>query len=270
MEFIPALQPASQSLPAYWLSFLGDKLLITKDGGQVSIPLADDLTALGLKPLRSQYLGSLDGYPCYCTELTQDTAVPQGMEFLGLRQLFGRGDETLYSLAGRARQIVAWDKTHQYCGQCGSPTQNKVDERAKLCPRCGEVTYPVLSPAIIVAITKGDELLLARGNRFAVPMYSVLAGFVEPGESLEECVHREVREEVGIEVKHISYFGSQPWPFPHSLMIGFTAEYAGGEIHIDPREIVDAGWYRAENLPLIPDKLSIARRLIDWFIETKG
>jgi NAD+ diphosphatase len=139
----------------------------------------------------------------------------------------------------------------------------------KLCPKCGLLSFPRLSPAIIVAVVHGSKILLARANHFADGFYSVLAGFVEPGETLEECVRREVQEEVGLQVKNIRYFGSQPWPFPHSLMIGFTAEFAGGHITIDGAEIADAAWFSPADLPRIPGEISIARRLIDWFLEDR-
>jgi len=143
-------------------------------------------------------------------------------------------------------------------------------ERAKRCPKCGLLHFPRLAPAIIVLVERGDKLLMARSRHFASGMYSVLAGFVEPGESLEEAVIREVKEEVGISIKDIQYFGSQSWPFPHSLMIGFTATYEGGEISMDDTEIEDAGWFSIDKLPPLPGKISIARKLIDWFITKHG
>jgi NAD+ diphosphatase len=161
---------------------------------------------------------------------------------------------------------VNWNQTHRYCGRCGKLTEDKTDERAKTCPECGMINYPRLSPAIIVAVLKNDRILLGRNKRFRLPFYSVLAGFVEPGETLEECVSREIREEVSITVKNIRYFGSQPWPFPDSLMIAFIADYAGGEISTDGSEIIDAAWFAKDNLPKIPPKISIARQLIDWFV----
>jgi NAD+ diphosphatase len=267
MKFLPGLSPQTTGQPAYWFAFCGDKLLITHNHNKVEVPYSVDLSSIGISPKKVQYLGTLDGTPCYCAQLTVSIPASSGMDFWGLRQLYGMVEDELFSLAGIARQIVEWDKTHQFCGQCGSPTSNNPEERAKICPRCDLISYPRISPAIIVAITKGEEILLARGNRFATPMYSVIAGFVEAGETLEECVQREVQEEVGLEVKNISYFSSQPWPFPNSLMIGFTAEYAGGEITIDPREIAEAGWFKADALPLIPEKISIARRLIDQYVE---
>ena len=141
-------------------------------------------------------------------------------------------------------------------------------DRSKRCPACGLVSYPRISPAVIVAITRGDRLLLAANRRHAGAMYSVLAGFVEPGESLEECVHREIREEVGLEVTDVRYFGSQSWPFPNSLMVAFTAAHAAGEIAVDPEELVEARWFAPGELPPIPGCGTISRRLIDGFVES--
>ncbi len=141
----------------------------------------------------------------------------------------------MFRVAGRAVQIVEWDETHRFCGRCGGPTERVPGERARLCTTCGHSAYPRIAPAVIVRVTRGDALLLARGRRWTEPIYSLVAGFVDPGESLEETVAREVREEVGIEVGDIRYFASQPWPFPHSLMLGFEAEHAGGEIRSTTR-----------------------------------
>lgn len=266
MKFVPGILPLNSSdKPALWFAFCGDKLLLETTNQKYSLPKLQDLSSL--KPLRRHYFGALDEIPCYAAELSPAAPAPGGTAFIGLRQVFELLGEDLFAMAGRAKQILEWDKTHQYCGQCGSPMRQKSDERAKECPKCGLLNYPRIAPAIIAAITKGDEILLARGTRFAAPMYSVLAGFVEAGETLEECLRREVMEEVGIEVQNIKYFGSQSWPFPHSLMVGFTAEYASGEIRVDPSEIVDAHWFKRDNLPLLPDRLSIARRLIDSFVQ---
>jgi NAD+ diphosphatase len=184
-----------------------------------------------------------------------------------LRQLFGLISDDLLTLAGRAIHLLYWDSTTQFCGRCGHTTLLKTDERAKECPQCGLINYPQLAPAVIILIEKDNEILLARSPRFKPKMYSVIAGFVEPGETLEQTVLREIREEVGIQVHKIQYFGSQHWPFPQSLMIAFTAEYLSGQITIDHREIEDADWFTIENLPPIPNKMSISRWLIDWFIE---
>ncbi len=151
----------------------------------------------------------------------------------------------------------------------GAVTSDDIIEgqRAKACPYCQLTIYPRISPAVIVAVIKEQQILLAHAPRFPQGFYSVIAGFVEPGETFEDCVHREVREEVGIEAADIRYFGNQPWPFPDSLMVGFTARYAGGEITVDHDEILEAGWFCADKLPEIPGKVSIARKLIDWFVE---
>ena len=197
------------------------------------------------------------------------------MAFLGLRQLFGLLDETCLWLAGRAFQIIDWDRISQYCGRCGAPNTQLEHERAKKCLHCGHIKYPRISPAIIVRVERRDpdgaKILLANGRRFrSSKTYSVLAGFVEPGETLEECVRREIYEEVGITVKNIRYFGSQPWPFPDSLMIAFTAEYDSGEITLEEAEIADANWFTPDTLPEVPPPISIARRLIDSFVSENG
>jgi NAD+ diphosphatase len=264
---------------AHWFVFQGDKLLVHPRGNAVDVPLAPDIAQLGIVPVRHAYLGYLQDEQtrtihCYCAEIAPDTPLPDGLTAEGLRQLYGQLDEPLFALAGRAVQIVSWDRTHQYCGQCGAPTATMPDERAKHCPACGLMSYPRLSPAIIIAVVRpteqGKRLLLARNHRFPAGRYSVIAGYVEPGETLEECAQREVLEEVGIHIKDIRYFGSQPWPFPNSLMIGFTAEYASGEFALEEAEIADAGWFAADAFPGLPPKMSIARRLIDWFAEIGG
>ncbi len=241
------------------------KLLVTIRENRYDVPRFEDLAELKASPSWTHYLGALNGQSCYAAEWPGGDLSYQGFAFMGLRALFGLMDEDLIWVAGRANQMVHWHQTHRYCGRCGAPTEAKADERAKICPRCGLINYPRVSPAVIVAVLKGNSILLARSLRFPLPFHSVLAGFVEPGETLEDCVRREIMEEVGIRLKNIRYFGSQPWPFPNSLMVAFTAEYAGGEIRIDNSELLAAGWYTAENLPLLPSTLSIARRLIEWF-----
>ncbi len=258
--------PKDQTGPAWWFAFQENKLLVYEESSGARLPFLVDFSEVGLIPLSEHYLGSFDGRPCYAVEIAAGAVPPAGMTFEGLRQVYGRLEEDLFWIAGRAVQIIDWDRTHRFCGRCGTPLKTKSPERAKECPQCGLLHFPRLAPAIIVLVERDKELLLARSRHFMPGMYSVLAGFVEPGESLEEAVVREVKEEVGIEVKDIKYFGSQPWPFPHSLMIGFTATYAGGEITIDTTEIEDAGWFSIDNLPRIPGKISIARKLIDRFL----
>lgn len=266
-RFRPAFAPSEEEkIPASWFVYCGGKLLVDTSNGRPTIPIVKDWAALDFKTERTFYLGVLDGHSCYAAECDEEVSAPEGMAFERLRQLMGWLDDALFWAAGHARLIIEWDRTHRFCGQCGRPTVDKQDERAKRCPECGWVVFPRMSPAVIVAVTRGERILLARSPRFPEKRYSVLAGFVEPGESLEECVQREVTEEVGLELKNICYFGSQPWPFPNSLMIGFTAECPSGEIKIDEKEIVEADWFTADDLPKVPPRLSIARQLIDAFV----
>jgi NAD+ diphosphatase len=252
----------------FWFVCSSGKLLLKVDVSGVRVPFLTDLTEVGISPIRTQYLGTLEGSPCYSAEADAAAVAPAGMAFLELRPLYSALDEDLFLLAGKALQIVAWDQTHQFCGRCGARTETLRGERAKKCPACGFTSYPRLAPAVIVGVVKEDRLLLARYARLKVKFHAILAGFVEPGETLEECVKREMAEEVGIRVKNIKYFGSQPWPFPNSLMIGFTADYESGEISVDGTEVSEADWYGVRNLPELPSGMSIARQIIDWFIET--
>lgn len=267
MNFVPAVMPPGDvSGEAWWFLFKRDELLVI-NGEKPEIPFLKDLSEINIIPEKKQYLGTLDGKACFTAEAALDQEAPQGMAFMNLRSLLGEFGSGFFSLAGRAFQVISWDVNHHYCGRCGTPTEERHDERAKVCPKCGLVSYPRISPAVIVAVTNRNKILLARSSRFKSNMYSVLAGFVEAGETFEDCIRREIKEEANIEVKNISYFGSQPWPFPDSLMVGFTAEYAGGDLKADGVEIVDLKWFTAEEIPAIPGKWSIARRLIDWFID---
>ncbi|HDR15610.1 MAG TPA: NAD(+) diphosphatase [Desulfobacteraceae bacterium] len=255
----------------WWFVLKNGKLLVCRNTEPLPVPFVSRPDELGLEAgARVQFLGSLDGSPCYSVEAGDLFSIPDGMTFVGLRRLFAEYGEDFFRIAGIASQLVTWDRTHRFCGACGALNEQSSFERAKICPSCGLLQFPRISPAVIVAIVKEDRILLARGARFRkTGMFSVLAGYVECGETLEECIEREVAEEVGIEVCNIEYFASQQWPFPHSLMIGFTAEYRSGEIKEDRVEILEAGWFSADNLPEIPEKVSIARRLIDWFVESR-
>ena len=253
--------------PGWWFIFKGHQLLTQDDRGEMSVPLMRDMEELRLSPLGIQPIGRIDDAQCYVADLPEDSEAPQGMAFRGLRGIFGSLDEDMYAMAIKALGIVNWDRTSRFCSQCGAKIERKPYIIGKECSQCGFISFPRISPAVIVLVERDDSALLARAGRFKGNLYSVIAGFVEPGETLEETVRREVKEETGIEVKDIRYFGSQPWPFPDSLMIGFTARYAGGEITIDGEEIIDARWFHVGNLPEIPGKISIARSLIDWFIE---
>lgn len=216
--------------------------------------------------LRSQYLGHHNGVPCYAAEVTKETTVPGGTFHPRVRELFAVLPEKDLAIAALAVRIIEFDRTTRFCGQCGSEVRQSRTERAKICDACGLVTYPRTSPAIIVLVRRDDRILLARSPHFPPDLHSVIAGFVEPYETLEEAVHREVREEIGIEITNVRYVGSEPWPFPNSLMIGFVADYAGGDITIDNNEIVAAGWFDRDHLPTLPLKMSISRALVEWWI----
>jgi NAD+ diphosphatase len=262
-NFFPAVTPATDlPTPAWWFVFCQDKLLVC----DTKIPVWTDFAQSGLLPIRQHYLGCLDEFPCYTVEVA--APAPTGMTFQSLRALMSDLSDELFALAGLALQVINWDKNHQFCGRCGATMKLSEHQRAKHCEACGLVNYPRIAPAMIVLITRGQELLLSRA-RHGKKFYSVQAGFVEVGETLEETVKREIREELAIEVKNIRYFGSQAWAFSDSLMIAFTAEYAGGKIKVNQAELDEAGWYRADNLPPLPSSKSIARHLIDSFLESK-
>lgn len=272
LPFTPGITPPTEpATAALWFIFRGSDLLVTVVAETAVIPQNSPKLTL----LRQHYLGHIDepAAPthCFAAEVAAETEPPAGMQFTGLRQLFMHLPMDHLWLAGRAVQIIDWDRTHQFCTRCATPNEIMDHERAKKCPSCGLTTYPRISPAIIVRVDRlidgVPHVLLARNGRWQRNFYSVLAGFVEPGETLEDCVHREVFEEVGIRLKNVRYFGSQPWPFPNSLMVGFTAEYASGDIVLEEEEIADANWFTAESLPNLPSSMSIARRLVDAFIE---
>ncbi len=262
--FVPLIvPPESITEPALWFAFQGATVLVQREDARAHLPLRPHIRELGLEPLRVQYVGRYAGQHCFSCEIAAEVPAPAGMSWAGLRSLFGVIDDALFAVVGRAIQIVDWDRSHQFCGRCGTPTERKAAELARQCPNCGQTHYPRIAPAVMALVRKRDQLLLARSPHFPPGMHSALAGFVEPGESLEQCLHREVREEVGVEVTNVQYFSSQPWPFPHSLMIAFNCDYAGGEIVPEPGEIEAAAWFDLDHLPVLPNRISIARRLID-------
>jgi NAD+ diphosphatase len=222
-------------------------------------------------PSAAHFIGVLDGAGVWAVDVASDEDPSDGAA-LDLFSMFGRVSEPEWIAAGRAVQIAEWARTHKYCGRCATPTVAQDHERAMKCPSCGLMAFPRLAPAMITLVTRGEpgpgqEALLARGIQFRGPMYSCLAGFIEPGETMEGAVVREVMEEVGVVVGNVRYQSSQPWPFPHSLMIGFRADWISGDIVCDPTEILDAQWYTRDSMPNIPPKISIARKLIDdWLV----
>jgi len=273
-SFIPSSQsPVNKTESAYWFVFRDRKMLVVVESYKSSPVLVKDIRDVGILPVREIYMGRLGDTDCYAAEVGEKTDSPEGMEYHSLRSIHGAMEETIFKIAFRATHTIEWDRTDQYCSRCGTKNMLKNDEMAKKCPQCGYVSFPRISPAIIVLVEHDGKALLARSPRFKEGLFSTLAGFVEPGETLEDAVRREVKEEVGINVKNIRYFGSQPWPFPDSLMIGFTAEYECGEITVDNNEILDARWFSTEEMPEIPGRISISRALIDHFLakaQTKG
>lgn len=243
-------------------AFRGYDLLVREP--DAALPDAEACARLAWDPANEIPVGLWDEAYCRAVWMPKEAAAPEGHAFRSLRALWTRVDDALLAVAGRALQLAEWARTHRYCGVCGQPMGLAPGERAMRCA-CGHRAYPRVSPAMMVLVRRGREILLARN--VAVPpggRMSALAGFVEPGESIEDAVHREVREEVGVEVGELRYFGSQSWPFPHSLMIAFTAEYAGGGIRCDPAEIAEARWFGpGDALPELPPEQSISRALID-------
>ena len=229
------------------------------------------IEGLGWRIQRRQFLGYWHDQPCYVLEIDEFEEVdPLRYQRANLYHILGRVDEQLFALAGRGAQLLDWERDHRFCGRCGGPMQMDTQERAMRCEPCGTINYPRIAPCAIVLVTRGEELLLARNANFPRPMYSTLAGFIEAGETVEETLVREVREEVGVEVARLRYFQSQSWPFPNQLMLGFFAEYAGGDIVCDPREIADARWFHYRDLPMIPPSSSVAGQLIRHYIEQLG
>ncbi len=259
--FTGLLSPVANDDPKTF-AFRGNELLLRE--GDLALPDAPTFDALGVDPANVLPVG-LDGDDYYRAAWLPDETQPlAGYTFRGLRSLFGKFDEPSLALAGRAFQIADWARTHRFCGACGQRMTKADGVRAMKCS-CGHLAYPRIAPAMMVLVKRGEAILLARN--IAVPAggrMSALAGFLEPGESVEEAIHREVREEVGLEVKDLRYFASQSWPFPGSLMIAFTAEYAGGEITCDPAEIAEARWFGlGDPLPELSPHQSISRALID-------
>jgi NAD+ diphosphatase len=276
-DFMHRVRGAQTDAAGLWFVFRGDQLLVElgpPDARPTDDPRVRERPAWARLPshvasglleserLRTLYFGNLGTAGCWATEVAPG-ATPPGYGWLGLRALFSVLDDAHFALAGRALQLLQWDRDHQYCGRCGARTVTREEERARLCPACKLTAYPRVAPAVMALIKRGRELLLARSPHFPNGMYSALAGFVEPGETLEQCLAREIAEEVGVTVTNLSYFDSQPWPFPHSLMIAFVCDWAGGEIRTEDPEIEAANWFDVLQLPKIPSKISIARRLID-------
>lgn len=266
--FVPGVVPPAESgdEPAWWFVVRDQSLLLCGDEDDPRVPEARTHHEFDVTVEPPHFLGILNGRSCWAAALAPSPSAPASGRWEGLRSLFAHLPDDLLAVAGMAMQVVAWDQNHRFCGRCGVPTEVAVDERVRRCPECGLMAFPRISPAIIVLIERDGAILMARHQRFPEGMYGLIAGFVEPGETLEETARREIMEEVALTVTDLRYAGSQPWPFPHSLMVGFTARWESGEIQPDPAEIEDARWFRPDALPVLPSEMSIARRLIDAFV----
>ncbi len=245
---------------SYWLLRRENKLLAI-DNADGNIFPRGQAADFG-NPNEALLVGEWQGLRCYAADIDH---LPENIsgELMSVRSLLNVAGAEAIPLIVRATMLLDWRKNHRYCGKCGTPTTIRTGESSMVCPSCGLVAYPRISPVVMVLIRRGDELLLARSPRFKPGVFSALAGFVEAGETLEQCARREVREEVGIEITNLRYFRSQPWPFPDSLMVGFFADYAGGTIQPDPSEIEAAGWYSRSALPALPEPVTLARQMID-------
>lgn len=270
-HFIPTPNSGFIDTPApttYWFIFYKDKLLLEVRKDLALHIITKSPQQLGLEPSYQRFFGFYDQVPCHVAELSSIDTVGTSLQPFGLRKLANKVDRELFNLAGRAIQVLYHHREHQFCSRCGARMEERESELAKGCPECDFTSFPRVSPAVIMAVTRGDEILLGRAPHFPKGVYSTLAGFVEPGETLEEAVRREVYEETGITVDNIEYFSNQAWPFPHSIMIGFKAQYRSGTISVDTSELTDARWFSLDNMPKIPTSVTIARMLIDDFLSS--
>ncbi|MEQ8515746.1 MAG: NAD(+) diphosphatase [Chromatocurvus sp.] len=259
-------QPESRD-NALHVVFQGGRLISDMRSHRPCVLTDADLVANGWRIRREQFIGHWQTQPCFALEIDDlENIDPMRHQVGSLYELLGRVDDALFALAGRALQMLTWERDHRFCGRCGDPMTMLADERAMHCQRCDMSVYPRISPCIIVLVTRGEHLLLARHARYRRPMYSTLAGFIEAGENAEQCLQREVHEEVGITVGDIRYFHSQSWPFPGQLMLGYFASYEDGEICCDPKEIAEADWYHYSDLPPTPPETSIAGQLIRHYV----
>lgn len=264
-DFFPGLQTPGEIDRSYHI-VVSDGEILAPESGPFRPLDQDEFRWLGVDIVCEHILGHIGGVPLFAAEADPDADEPEGYSFETLFTFLGQVEEPVFNLIGRSKQIVEWHRDHQYCGQCGKPTEASSMDRSRKCHDCEQFFYPRITPSIIVLVTRGEELLLARNARARGRFFSTLAGFVEPGESLEEAVHREVMEEVGITIGNLRYFGSQPWPFPNSLMLGFHADYQSGQFVLQEEEIAEADWFHYTSLPHRPSPVSIAGRLIESYI----
>lgn len=250
----------------HWLVFFNDQLLLEKKDNKCVLPLG---VQPPVKPLADTTIHSITTpMGQVCKAFSIDEAVHENEKFFmtGLRASYDCLPYSQYQIAGKAHEILHWDKNSNFCPACGTPTEKR-EPIMKKCPNCGNELYPAISTAILALIQKEDSLLLVHARNFRGPFHSLVAGFLETGETLEECVAREVMEETGLKIKNIKYFGNQPWPYPSGLMVGFIADYESGEIKLQEEELSEGRFYTKDHLPELPRRLSLARKMIDWWIQ---
>ncbi|WP_419176205.1 NAD(+) diphosphatase [Desulfosediminicola sp.] len=261
-------QTTAAAGPMFWFILQKDTLYLEGNSQGFVVPFALEPPVDAEQIKYSRCIGVYDGVPCMVIELDPSAVVSSPLNGVTMRAAHGHIGSDHWTIAGRASQVLRWRRDHRFCGRCGSEMVEDKHDLLCRCPGCGYFNYPRLSPAVIMSVVRGDEILLGRSPHFPNGMYSVLAGYVEPGETLEEAVKREVYEETRIEVTDIRYINSQSWPFPHSLMVGFSARYASGELQPDGDELEDAAWFTPDNLPQLPSRISISRHLIELFLQS--
>lgn len=253
-------------MKAYWFVFCKENLLVRMlPDGMAEVPLQEQVPVNLSEWHVVREFAKLDEVPCRVVQVDSPVA-PEGYELVGLRASYALLPHSVYLMAGKGAEILYWDRNTRFCGVCGGPMKPHT-VISKRCEFCGKEVWPQLATAIIVLVRRDDRILLVHAHNFKGTFYGLVAGFVETGETLEECVEREVMEETGLTITNIRYFGSQPWPYPCGLMVGFYADYAGGEIRLQRSELARGDWFGRDNLPEIPAKLSMARMLIDAWLE---
>ena len=261
--FRQELQEPENINEALYFVFHGGELLTDLCASDSCLLPGSGIRFLAPAPVRQQFMGYWHDKPCFARELDANTPLHSDAYQTGsLYTILGRVSDEMFALAGRALQLLAWQRENTFCGSCGESMERDKQELAMNCQACSRVIYPRISPCIIVLVTRGEEMLLARNANFPTQMFSTLAGFIEAGETVEECLVREVREEVGLVVNNIQYFKSQSWPFPNQLMLGFFTDYEDGEIDCADDEIAEAYWFKPDDLPTTPPPHSISGQLI--------
>ncbi|WP_291580984.1 NAD(+) diphosphatase [Bacteroides sp.] len=256
----------SKLITIWWFVFYKDQLLLKKQNNELTIPCNEQPPIPIPADAHVHEICTLEGHPCKAFTVSHPIEESDEYSMTGLRASYDFIPLKQYQTAGKAFEILHWDRHSRFCPVCGTKTEMK-EPIMKKCPACGNEIYPSISTAILVLIRKEDSLLLVHARNFKGTFYSLVAGFLETGETLEECVIREVKEETGLDIKNITYFGNEPWPYPSGLMVGFIADYAGGEISLQDEELSSGAFYTRDNLPELPRKLSLARKMIDWWIK---